>query len=384
MRGMIAPALVHERDLMMVTTDMELALMFALMEYDKRRHEQYRKGEYEFFSKILWPVSLIQAGPENYIGIDRMKFFFDLQFKNTQFLPPDSKILSGLKQKTDDHQSRLELLSGWVKEIETSIKKDLIIKGIIGPEILNGLVPIIKLATDKPITAVELDPIISTDDMIDIANQYNQALRNIEETISKWHSLQRRIEKKIDEWRTSHSMSQTVNEQEQIDAQFDTLNEKIFEIIWNCRSEIEYLFHWAISGQALNLVVPYTEIWIAMYLAAIKLPNNTKKFLLLPPSVLSEEKKSIRRIPVDSFHSSFYSILKERVESALETHAAVRNQIEGLCKAQNLFLKEDANKIMTRGINRIKEQNLIENKYIEELQAQWQDISQKFKVENLS
>ena len=97
MRGIIAPALVHERDLSTYNPDMELALIFALTEYDKRRHGQYRDASYEYFVKILWPIALVQAGPENYIGIDRMKHFFDLQFKLTQY---PSSVLGPLENFT--------------------------------------------------------------------------------------------------------------------------------------------------------------------------------------------------------------------------------------------------------------------------------------------
>ena len=78
MRGIVAPALVHERDLSIIGSDVELALMFAFLEYDKRRNDQFRNATYSFFSKILWPLILIQAGPENYIGIDAL-LFFDLR-----------------------------------------------------------------------------------------------------------------------------------------------------------------------------------------------------------------------------------------------------------------------------------------------------------------
>ncbi|NVM53039.1 MAG: hypothetical protein HWN66_05005 [Candidatus Helarchaeota archaeon] len=379
MRGIIAPALVHERDLTIFNPDMELALMFALMEYDKRRHDQFREASYEFFSKILWPLTLIQAGPANYIGIDRMKLFFDLQFKITDFISSKSGILSELNQEINKPQARIEHLTRWIDEIKAPFKKDLMIKGIIGPEILHGLVPLIKLATDKSITSGKLEPIISTDNLIEITNRYNQALKNIEETISKWHSLQQKVKQKIEKWRLSYSNTSSTKEQEQIESKFKELNEKIQKNIWACRSEIEYLFHWAIPGQTLNLVVPYTEIWISMYLAKIILPNKAKKFLLLPPSIFSEEIKSKRWVPVDTFHTSFYSILKEKIESTLEIQPQLTQKIETICNAQNLFLKDEANKLIARGIDQIQERQLIDGKYIKALQSEWQNITQRLK-----
>ncbi|MFX1296152.1 MAG: hypothetical protein ACFFD2_15045 [Promethearchaeota archaeon] len=378
-KEIVAPVLVHERDLTIIQSDLEIVLMFALAEYDKRRHEQYREGSYEFFSKIVWPVILIQTGSENYIGIDGLSFF-DLDFKKTKFLTSESPLFSILGRQINDHQSRLNLLSRCIEELNTSLKEDLKIKGIIGPEILHGLVPLIKLATDKIITSVKLEPNISTDNLIVITNQYNQALKNIEETISKWHSFQQVVEQKIEKWYISYARSSSLSiEQNQLKEKYDKLNKKILDKIWDCRNEFDYLLHWSISGQTLNLVVPITEVWISMYLAGIILPDKTKKTILLPPSILSEEVNSNRRIPIDSFHTSFNSILRDKIETILESQSRVAQKIKASCLIQNLFVNEDANKLMARGFNRLREKHLIEDKYLEDLEQKWQRSSQNLK-----
>ncbi len=378
MSEIIAPALVHERDLTVYNPDLELALMFALLEYDKRRHEQFRDAKYIFFSKVLWPIALIQAGPENYIGIDRMKYFFDLQFRITNFLTSQGSLLSKMQQ-IKEHEILANLLPQWIEEINKTSKQNLLIKGIINPEILYGLVPLIKLAKEKPINFVKLDPLLSVDDLFEVAGQYNQALRNIEKIISSWHSLQSKIEQKKDYWYILSSKTDNTDKQQQMESEIELLSKKILNLIWDCRSEIDYLFHWAIPGQTLNLVVPYTEMWISMYIAKIILPNKNPKFLVLPPSILSENLKSTRKVPIDSFHSSFYSILKEKFESTLETQIQLRQKIETTCVAQNLFLKEDANKLITRGFNKIQEKQLIGKRYLDDLQFKWNSISQQMK-----
>ncbi len=372
MPGLIAPVLVHERDLSIITPDMELALMFALLEYDKRRHGQ---GTYQFFSKILWPLMFIQAGSENYIGIDGL-FVFDLQMKKTEFLSSDSTILSLLKTDIGDPQARLDLLSQCMNDLNAPLKGVLRIKGVMGPDIIHGLVPLIKLATDKPTTAIKLEPVISTDSLIGITMQYNQALKNIEETISKWHLLQQNIHQNFQKWQSSHANAASSTQKKQIEEKYQELDKKILDRVWDCRNEIDYLLHWSISGRTLNLIMPITEIWISMYLAGIILPNNAKKFLLLPPSILSEEIKSNRWVPVDAFHSSFYTILKDKVEGFLASQSPLTQTIETNCRAQNLFLKEEANKLIARGFIRLQEKKLIEPKYIKALQEEWQKAAQ--------
>lgn len=376
MSGTVTPALVHQRDLTVYNPDMELAFMFAFTEYDKRRHEQYRDASYVFFSKILWPIALMQAGPENYIAIDRMKYFFDLQFKITDFPKSDSALLTSLKQNFLSPQDRLSMVSQWIEELKDAPSSQLSIKGLINPEILHGLIPLIKLATEKPLNNVTLDPIISTDDMIEIAAQYNQALKNIEGVIPKWHSLRAQLQQKRDQWHLA-------DEEESFKAKFLELNKKISDYIWTCRSQFDYLFHWAIPGHILSLVFPYTEIWVSMYLAQIKLPDKlTKRFLVIPPSIFSKEIKAHRWVPVDAFHTSFYTILKERIETTLATQKELTLKIEAQCVARNLFLTEDAHALITRGFNRIEAKELIERKYIEDLRLKWKTISETIHAQN--
>ncbi len=383
MQGLTAPVLVHERDLSVIPSDMELALMFAITEYNKHRHEQYKEGTYEFFSKILWPIAFIQAGSEKYIGIDELLLCFDLEFKKTKFLAPNNPLFSTLAMECGDFHSHLDLLTRCIEELNVPLKEKFKIKGILNPEIIHGLVPLIKLATDTPINAVKLEPIISTDELIAITNSYNQILKSIEETISKWHSLQQIIEQKFEKWHSSYAASCSSAEQKQIKEKYDELNKKILDKIWDCRNEIDYLLHWALSGHVLNLVVPITEIWIPMYLAGIILPNNTRKFLLSPPSIISTELKTIRWLPIDSFHSSFNSIFKERVEAILDAQTPRSQKIKSICLTQNLFLKEEANNLIVRGFDRIREKQLIENKHIEIIQQEWQKAVSILKKEKL-
>ena len=376
MRGTVAPALVYERDLEIVPPDLELALMFALLEYDKHRHEQYREAQYVFFSKMLWPLNLIQAGAENYLGIDGLSFF-DLQFKITKFL--DTKLLAELDHAINDHETRIELISKYITEINLPLKKDIKIKGIIGPEILHGLVPLIKLAADKPLTSDKLDSMTSTDDLIQVVNQYSQVLKELEETISNWHNFQTKLSQKIKNWRVQYSNQEDSADLKELEEKFTELDKKISEKIWNCRNEIDYLFHWALSGHTLNMVIPINKIWISMYLAGINLPNNNDKFLLLPPSIVSSNIAANRWVPVDSFHSSFYKILKEKVEAMLDSQTPLTQKIVDSCKAQNLFLKEDANKLISRGYQRVREKKLMEPKYIEVVKGDWQKASEYLK-----
>ncbi|HUY01480.1 MAG TPA: hypothetical protein VMV49_18095 [Candidatus Deferrimicrobium sp.] len=370
MRGIIAPVLVHERDLSIVRSDLELALMFGFLEYDKRRHGQLREGVYDFFSKILWPIAFIQAGSENYIGIDGLQFF-DLQFTITGFIENENTIGTIMKKEINDHQTRLNLLTDWKKEIKSPLKTDLKIKGVLGPEILHGLVPLIKLATDKPATSTILDPTSSSDDFIEITNKYNQTLKSIEQTISKWHLLQKNLQQIIEQW----SNTASTEEKQELNLNYEELHKKILDNIWRCRNELDYILHWVLSGRVLNMIIPFTEIWISMYLAKIILPNKTQKFLLLPPSIFSEGLKSNRWVPVDSFHPSFYTILKEKIESTLEMQLDFRQKIETKCKAQNLFLNEDTDRLITNGYALIREKQIMEPKYIKLLQSEWQKAS---------
>ncbi|MHA1356779.1 MAG: hypothetical protein ACTSRC_01570 [Candidatus Helarchaeota archaeon] len=375
-RGIVTPVLVHQQDLSTIPQDLELALMFAFSEYERKRHEQFRNATYEFFSKILWPLILIQTGAERYIGIDGL-FFFDLQFKRTKFLSSDNPIFLILGQEKSYQNPRVHLdqLSQCINELKTPINEEFRLKGIIGPELLHGLVPLIKLASERPLSAVKLNPIISIDSVIAITNSFNQVLRSIEETISKWHSLQQIIERKYEKWHVFYAKSLSDIEQSQIKSKYNELKKTLLDRLWDCRNEIDYLLHWAISGKILDLVVPITELWISMYLAEVKLPNGKRKSILIPPSVFSEKIQPYERLPVNAFHSSFSSILKAKVEPLLDSNLPVAQKIKQSCMTQNLLLKEEAHKLIMNGFHRLREKPLIESTFIDQLEQQWQKSS---------
>jgi len=183
--------------------------------------------------------------------------------------------------------------------------------------------------------------------------------------------LQKNLQQIIEQW----SNTASTEEKQELNLNYEELHKKILDNIWRCRNELDYILHWVLSGRVLNMIIPFTEIWISMYLAKIILPNKTQKFLLLPPSIFSEGLKSNRWVPVDSFHPSFYTILKEKIESTLEMQLDFRQKIETKCKAQNLFLNEDTDRLITNGYALIREKQIMEPKYIKLLQSEWQKAS---------
>ncbi|MHA1263752.1 MAG: hypothetical protein ACTSRS_00810 [Candidatus Helarchaeota archaeon] len=375
MNGIITPALVHERDLTVYTPDIELAFMFTLIDYEKRRHDQYRNGQYTFFTKILWPIALVQAGPENYIGIDLMRYFFNLQFSITEAPPVVKSFFNFSVPNSIKLEEHSKIFQDWNEKINTTNKSELKIDGIINPEILNGLVPLIRLAESKPLNGVIFPPLLSLEDSLEVAHQYNNALKRIEENIARWHSVQKMIRTRLAKRTNLISESSSTEKKSESEA-IETLLKKVQRQIWNCRSEFNYLFRWALSGHVFNLVVPYYELWISMYLAQIILPNKTKKFIVIPPSIYSHELNIRQRIPIEAFHSSFYTILKEKFETTFETQKLLIERIESKCSEQNLFLKEDANKLIKRGFNSIEAKQLIERRYVEILRVRWAKVQQ--------
>lgn len=147
---------------------------------------------------------------------------------------------------------------------------------------------------------------------------------------------------------------------------------KIEKVIEICKNEKSYLSQWSVPGNSLGIVMPINKIWVPLYVAEVETTEGEEKFIVTPPSVLpSQFSTSERWIPFEFLHNSFKVMLKERLEKSLEINLELRSNFEFNCSKSNLLSIPDIDKKISRGLNEILRKNLIEEKYVNEIQENW-------------
>ncbi|MHA1312410.1 MAG: hypothetical protein ACTSSI_03045 [Candidatus Helarchaeota archaeon] len=186
--------------------DLELASMFSIMEYFKYL-ANLKNARYHFFSKSLWPLFLVQVGPERYIAIDGLNFF-SLRFEITDAPGTIQSKISRLMRDTDAKTSSTEDFKNVLDECEALIKgisrREIFIKGIIEPDLLKGIATLLKHEESNVSSMLaDLDCVHTSDQALDIAGEYATILKQIDGNMQNWKNLLRLIEETTDNWLSS-------------------------------------------------------------------------------------------------------------------------------------------------------------------------------------
>ena len=205
----VVPSIIWEHNSQPVNSmDLEIASFFALTEYLRTTHEKLKNTEYVLFAKTLWPITLVQNGPEDYIAIDGLNFYL-FQFSLT--LSPTtihSKISRLLRDSGTYGAAASVTMEEFLKNLITTNQliqnigqQDETIKGIIEPDVIRGLTPLIKLQAEQPTSKLAiLDSAFLTDQVLDISEKFRNFINQIEGNINKWRELDELIVSVTDQW----------------------------------------------------------------------------------------------------------------------------------------------------------------------------------------
>ncbi|MHA1786468.1 MAG: hypothetical protein ACTSVY_00040 [Candidatus Helarchaeota archaeon] len=205
----VTPAIIWEKNSQAVNLmDLEIASFFALTEYFRLTHEKLKNSEYIIFSKTLWPITLVQNGPEDYIVVDGLNFYLfqfsltksptTIQSKISRFLRDAGTYGAAGSVKIEDFLKNLITTNELIQDIG---KQEETIKGIIEPDVIKGLAPLIKMQYDQPISQVAvIDSVFLTDEAIAISDKFRNLLTRIDGNIKKWRELDELIVSITDNW----------------------------------------------------------------------------------------------------------------------------------------------------------------------------------------
>jgi len=205
----LAPSIMWEKNSQPVDKfDLEVASFFALTEFFRTTHEKLKNTEYTYFSKALWPITLVQNGPEDYIVIDGLNFYL-FQFSLT--ISPNtiqSKISRTLRDSGYYGHPGAVSLEEFLKNLITSDdllkdieKEEKTIKGMIEPDVIKGLSTILKIEDQQPVnTLAVIDSAYSTDEVLVISERFREFYNQIQGNINKWKELDELIVSITDVW----------------------------------------------------------------------------------------------------------------------------------------------------------------------------------------
>jgi len=183
----------------------ELALAFYLLSKDIRKDEKILS-----FSRLLWPILSIQGVISTHIMLDGLNLFNKSgRFSNPPRQPLIGHILRNIENRTNietlnvliDILSYKDREAEEIGEGEESEFHTLKINGLINPEFLRSLIKIIPLIEYKPITDYTvLDTIISTEDALNISEEYRQIINTMKGNALRWKTQIELIEKEVNKW----------------------------------------------------------------------------------------------------------------------------------------------------------------------------------------
>ncbi len=184
----------------------ELALAFYLLSKEIEKKNQ----KIISFSKLLWPILSIQGVISTHIMLDGLNLFKNIG----KFSNPPRQPLIGHILRNIDNRSKVELLNVLtdiltykdkeaekIGEGEESEFHTLKIDGLINPEFLQTLIKIIPLIEYKPIADYTvLDTIISTENALNIAEEYRQIINTMKGNALRWKTQIELINKEVSKW----------------------------------------------------------------------------------------------------------------------------------------------------------------------------------------
>ncbi|NHI91806.1 MAG: hypothetical protein EAX96_04835 [Candidatus Lokiarchaeota archaeon] len=205
----VVPSIIWEHNSQPVNSmDLEIASFFALTEYLRLTHKKLKNCEYVLFAKTLWPITLVQNGPEDYIAVDGLNFYlfqFSLTLSPTTIHSKISRLLRDSGVYGSAGAASLEIFLKNLTETNNLIlnigKEDETIKGIIEPDVIRGLTPLIKFQDEQPTSKLAIiDSSFLTDQILDISGKFRNFINQIDGNINKWRELDELIVSITDQW----------------------------------------------------------------------------------------------------------------------------------------------------------------------------------------
>ena len=373
------PSIVYERSLDSLPIDMEYACIFSFIEYDRRRNDIYRNSKYLSFNKFLWPMIIIQVGLENYIFIDNISFF-SLQYKIHEF--ENIELLTNVNEMIfDDYeeiQRNITIIKNFLSNISVKNKK---INGLIEPEILKGISPLIKLGSpDFSLNSIKFQYDETQLEPTEISNQYATSLKKINRNVENIENILKYLNESKDTILELLSRKQSKNVNNVI---FDTnklmnslelndINDNIkfclnaYNELYNVlKSEMNYLNRWSVAGSVIGVILPIIRIWFPLYIAEIITDSGDTRWIVAPPLIF--QPKTEREIPLDVFHPSFLTSLKDRVESNFKYLQNFISNDKGI----NFFSIKEVNRFISEGFTKLYSDSLMNNKLLNHIQKVW-------------
>lgn len=193
----ISPCIIYEKNSIPFPFDLELASKFALIEYSRKKSE-FLNSKYIFFSKALWPITLIQADAQNYIAIDNLDYF-SFSFKISS--SPNRGKIGRLLRDAADRIRLPDVLDEVLATVEEKYQEEIQIKGMIDPDVLRGLTTLIKLTDTQPSTYMaKLEEAFTTDNVIDITESFKSAMKKVDGNITSWKQIKNLVASTTDDW----------------------------------------------------------------------------------------------------------------------------------------------------------------------------------------
>jgi hypothetical protein len=359
----VIPSVIDEKNLAAASIDLETASIFSFIEFDRRRNDLFKDSKYLSFIKYLWPVIIIQCGPENYLMIDNLDFFslnFEIhKFEHVEELRRlNNEVLVEIKQIN----KYLNLIAEFIKSVYILKRK---INGIMEPEIIKGISPLISLSSpDFSQYSSQLKRNKQQEDPSNLSNQYLKSLKTMNDDlklISRILNILRNIKRELLEEKSN--IAQGIIEK--INKNIGMLNELFDDL----KSNKEYLNRWTVPGSTSGIILPIMRIWFPLYVAEIKKINGEIGWIVAPPLIIQE--KSNSNLKIDVFHPSFLTSLKNRVESNFNFF------LQSIPKNQtiNLFQNEQINRYINEGFERLSSKNIVNGKLLINIKKLWKENS---------
>lgn len=359
----VIPSVIDEKNLAVASIDLETASIFSFIEFDRRRNDLYKDSKYISFIKYLWPVIIIQCGPENYLMIDNLDFFsLNFEIHKFEYVEELKRLNKEVLVEIGQINEYLNLITKFIKSLYILKRK---INGIIEPEIIKGISPLIKLSSpDFSQYSSQLKRNKEQEDASNLSNQYLKSLKTMNddlELISRILNILRTIKGELleEKLKNDQKIIQKINKN------IGMLNELFDDL----KSNKEYLNRWTIPGSTSGIIVPIMRIWFPLYVAEIKKMNGENSWIVAPPLIIQE--KSNSNLKIDVFHPSFLTSLKNRVENNFKFFSRFIPKD----KIINLFENEQINRYISEGFERLSSNNIVIGKLLVKIKNLWNENS---------
>jgi hypothetical protein len=185
----------------------ELALAYYLLTKDLKEGEKVLS-----FSRLLWPLLLIQGIISTHIMLDGLKLFSKKgKLTNPPRQPQIGHILRNVDNKTElDQLDRIidvltykDAEAQEIGEGEESEFRTLQINALANPDFFHALMTLLPYLENQPILDyMVLDTSLSTEGALDISEQYRKVIEEMKGNGLRWETVKELVEREVKKWIT--------------------------------------------------------------------------------------------------------------------------------------------------------------------------------------